>query len=293
MRVDNKPISVYEKAFPQSLGLEEKIMTARRMGFSGIEISIDSDPARLARLDWSKEELSKLRGIMAPAGFNIQSICLSAHREIPLGSSDHVAARESLDIGLRAIDIASELEVPFVQIAGYFTSDGDWSESSRTRFIAALAELVLKAERSGVQLALENVDGQDVLNAQDGIQIVREIDSPALRLYVDVGNYVANGLNALEELQRAIPYACAIQLKDTRPGEFRRVEFGSGQVPFRELIEECLVDFATLPLSLELWNDGNSNAHAERALAWFERLWTDISSYRWDQLQSDDHSHSH
>lgn len=293
MRVDHKEIAIYEKGLPAQMSLPEKFAAARGLGFSAIEIAIDDDPNRVKRLDWDSQEIARLKAALFKEEFSIQSITLSAHRMKPLGESDSSVRLEAKAIGEKAIRLANALEVPIVQIAGYFSSSGDHSNASRDRFLEGLSHLTAQAQQADIMLALENVDGTDVISAKDGVALVQEIDSPALRLYVDVGNFVANGLDALQELQLAMPYACAIQLKDTRPGTYRRVEFGAGEVPFRKLIEECIVDFASLPLSLELWNDGEEIGPAERAISWFESLWSDISSYRWDQLQSDDHGHSH
>ena len=293
MRADRKEIAIYEKGLPARMSLVEKVAAAKNLGFSAIEIAVDDDPGRIKRLDWDSQELASLKTALSEEDFSIQSITLSAHRVVPLGESDSNVSLEAKVIGHKAIKLARTLNIPIVQIAGYFSSPIDHSASSRGRFLEGLADLTTQAEEAEIMLALENVDGSDVVSAEDGISIVQEINSPALRLYVDVGNFVANGLDALHELKTAMPYACAIQLKDTRPGTYRRVEFGAGGVPFRRLIEECIVDFATLPLSLELWNDGDDTGPAERAINWFNSLWSDISSYRWDQLQSDDHGHSH
>lgn len=293
MRVDTKPVAVYEKAFPESLSLSGKIEEAARIGFSAIEIAIDDDPDRRSRLSWGKAEADAILKSLETDKVFIQSITLSLHRIIPMGSSNDERRDSAIAIARQAINLASNLQIEIVQIAGYFATAEDHYEHSRQRFIAALSTLAPLAEEKGIVLAVENVDGEDVLSAADGISIIQEVNSPAVRLYVDVGNYTANGLDAIAELKQALPYACAIQLKDSRPGEFRRVDFGTGDVPFAKLIEECIVDFATLPLSLEMWNDTTGSEPAEEAFQWFTNLWTEVSSYRWDQLQSDSHGHSH
>lgn len=293
MRLDNKPIAIYEKALPHKHTLDAVIAEASSAGYAAIEISVDDQPERLARLNWSRDDVANVLASLERHSMSIQSITLSAHRSMPLGSADPDIQDTALDIGRQAIAIAEQLSIPFVQIAGYFATDADRSPDSRAVFCEHLDTLAGIAQRAGVMLALENVDGIDVLSADDGIAIVTEVNSPALRLYVDVGNFAANGLDTLAEVTKAMPYACAMQLKDALPGVFRRVSFGSGIVPFRELFEECIVDVTSLPLSLEMWNDSDSSEPAVEAYQWFRELWTDVNSYRWGQLQVDDHGHSH
>ena len=53
-----------------------------------IEISVDESDARLARLDWSDEEIRKMRDLMDETGIIFPSMCLSGHRRFPFGSKN-------------------------------------------------------------------------------------------------------------------------------------------------------------------------------------------------------------
>lgn len=48
-------IGLYEKALPNSLTLNEKLVLAKDIGFDFFEISIDESDEKLARLDWDKK----------------------------------------------------------------------------------------------------------------------------------------------------------------------------------------------------------------------------------------------
>ena len=47
-------LGLYEKAMPPSLSWEERLNTARDLGFDFVEISIDETDDRIRRLDYSK-----------------------------------------------------------------------------------------------------------------------------------------------------------------------------------------------------------------------------------------------
>ena len=106
----------------------------------------------------------------------------------------------------------------------------------------------------------------DVTSVEDGLALLDDI--PGLRLYVDVGNLVGNGHDVVDQLARALPFTYAVQLKDARAGEFRRVPFGEGEVPFTAVLAFLRDVGYTGPLSVEMWNDDDDPALADAALHW-------------------------
>ena len=61
-------LGLYEKALPNSLDWEEKILMAKELGFDFIEISVDESDERLQRLDWSDDEIYRLRHLCEKYG---------------------------------------------------------------------------------------------------------------------------------------------------------------------------------------------------------------------------------
>ncbi|WP_139379740.1 TIM barrel protein, partial [Zoogloea sp. LCSB751] len=67
---------------------QDKILSAKELGFDFIEISIDESDEKLQRLDWSDSEIYQLRHLCEQHSLPLHSMCLSAHRRFPFGSQD-------------------------------------------------------------------------------------------------------------------------------------------------------------------------------------------------------------
>ncbi len=50
------PLGIYEKALPAGECWLERLRLAKTLGFDFVEMSVDETDARLARLDWSREQ---------------------------------------------------------------------------------------------------------------------------------------------------------------------------------------------------------------------------------------------
>jgi L-ribulose-5-phosphate 3-epimerase UlaE len=61
-----------------------------------------------------------------------------------------------------------------------------------------------------------------------------------------------------------------IHVKDTRPGEPRRVPFGQGVVPFVQAFQKLAEMNFAAPIVLEMWNDNSPDSMrvVERAREW-------------------------
>ena len=100
---------------PRSLGWREMLDCAGECGYDFVEISIDETDARLARLDWTREQRLELVGIMKEVGVPIRTMCLSAHRKYPFGASDPaVRARSIRDGEHRRADHVPVMDKPAV-----------------------------------------------------------------------------------------------------------------------------------------------------------------------------------
>ena len=92
------PLGIYEKALPGGECWLKRLQLAKELGFDFVEMSVDETDARLARLDWNREQRLALVAAIAETGIRVPSMCLSAHRRFPLGSVDDAVREQGLEI---------------------------------------------------------------------------------------------------------------------------------------------------------------------------------------------------
>ncbi|HEX7434518.1 MAG TPA: L-ribulose-5-phosphate 3-epimerase, partial [Anaerolineaceae bacterium] len=197
------PVGLYEKALPAAMSWEERLAAAGQAGFDFVEISIDESDERLARLDWSASKRAMLRRSIANTGVRIMTMCLSGHRKYPLGSHSPELRQQGQDILRKAIDFAGDIGLRVVQVMGYDVFYEPSDTETRANFIDSLHIAARWASQAGVMLGLENLDTPFVDNLTKALAVIREIDSPWLHLYPDIGNLAAAGYNPASELTLA------------------------------------------------------------------------------------------
>jgi len=247
------PVGIYEKALPGDLSWEERLTMAANAGYEFVEMSIDESEARMSRLTWSNGERKDLRQAIANSGVPIFTMCLSAHRKYPLGSADEDIRRHAWTIFKQAIDLAIDLGVKIIQVMGYDVFYEPSTDESQRRFLEGLQQGAHWASQAGVMLALENVDVEFVDSVEKAIHLIKQVNSPWLNIYPDMGNLVAAGYDPISQLNLAKGYLVGVHVKDATPGVVRGVRFGEGIVPLKGVFQTLAeIDFCG-PLAVEMW----------------------------------------
>jgi L-ribulose-5-phosphate 3-epimerase len=247
------PIGLYEKALPDAMSWDERLAAAGQAGYDFIEISIDESDERLSRLDWSTSERAALRRSIENTGVRIMTMCLSGHRKYPLGSHSSELRRQGQDILRKAINFAGDIGLRVVQVMGYDVFYETSDDETRVNFIDGLRLGARWAGQSGVMLGLENLDTPFVENLSKAMAIIREIDSPWLRLYPDIGNLAAAGYYPPDELALAKNQLLGVHVKDALPKIIRGVPFETGIVPFRETFQALVESGFWGLIGIEIW----------------------------------------
>jgi predicted hexulose-6-phosphate isomerase len=230
-------LGLYEKAMPDTLSLPEKLKAAGEAGFDCMELSIDETEKKLARLDWTPSEINAVRHYTEDTALPIYSICLSGHRRFPLGDPDRAVRTQGLEIMEKALCLAARLGVRIIQLAGYDVYYKEGSETTRRFFEENLARSVEMAARASVLLAFETMETPFLNTVQKAMYWVDKIASPYLAVYPDLGN-ITNAFNGdshrtTADLESGRAHIAALHLKETKPGVFREVPYGSGHVDFQ------------------------------------------------------------
>ena len=174
-------LGIYEKALPRTESWVERLKMVRDLGFNFLELSVDESDERLARLDWTAAKRAKVRDACWQTGVRIHTLMLSGHRRFPLGSADPAIREKSLTMLCKAIDLASDLGVRNVQLAGYDVYYEPKTLASREYFIENLKRGVAYAAAKEVMLAIETMD-DPFLNSLSKIKTIKdEIPSPWLQ----------------------------------------------------------------------------------------------------------------
>ena len=274
-------LGIYEKALPRGLSWEQTFDLVHELGYNFLEFSVDESDERLARLDWTEHDRARVRDAMWRTHSRINTMMLSGHRRFPLGSKDPEVREKALDMMRKAIDLAVDLGIRNIQLAGYDVYYEPKTLLSREYFVENLRKCVDMAAKKLVMLSIETMD-DPFINSLDKVTYYKsQVRSPWLQAYPDVGNLTAWPTNDVgREIESNIDNIVAVHLKDTKPvgetskGVFKRVPFGEGTVDF----EACLRIFKRLgyqgSYTVEMWTDESPDPVAEvtRAKKMFDGL---------------------
>lgn len=255
-------LGLYEKSMPNDLTLREKLVTVKECGFDFLELSIDETDAKLARLDWTEEELTQVCAAQRETGVYIRSICLSGHRKYPLGHPEQAVQKKSLEIMEKAVALAGRLGVRMIQLAGYDVYYETGSGETRRNFEMNLRRSVDMAAREGVILAFETMETPFMNTVEKAMFWVNKMNSPYLQVYPDAGNITnaakAEGRSPLDDLETGRGHIVAVHLKETVPGVFREVPYGTGHVDFVAIAQKSLA-LGVRRFLAEFWYVGQEN----------------------------------
>ncbi|HJA29430.1 MAG TPA: L-ribulose-5-phosphate 3-epimerase [Candidatus Olsenella pullicola] len=263
-------LGMYEKAVPAELSWIERLDVARESGFDYVEISIDESDARLERLDWTPAQRRQLVRNMETTGTLIRSMCLSAHRKYPFGASDPETVRRSLEIMKKALDLACDLGVRTIQLAGYDVYYEQGSPETRARFEENLARAVEMASRVGVLLGFETMETPFMDTVEKSMAYVSKINSPYLGVYPDMGNLTnasfLYGKSVADDIATGRGHILAAHCKETVAGRYREVPFGTGTTDYEGALDE-LVSQGVRRYVAEFWYVGSQTWREETAAA--------------------------
>ena len=97
------------------------------------------------------------------------------------------------------------------------------------------------AASCGVILAFETMETEFLNTVGKAMYYVEQIASPYLQVYPDLGN-ITNaaclyGHAVLDDIQSGRGHLAAMHLKETVPGKYRDIPFGTGHVDFTSAIK--------------------------------------------------------
>lgn len=231
-------LGMYEKSMPNYLSIKEKLSFVKEAGFDHLEISIDESDDKRKRLDWTQAEIDEVRKAIIETGVAIRTMCLSGHRKYPLGSMDAEIRQEGLRMMEKAIDLADQLGVRIIQLAGYDVYYEVGNEQTRKYFIDNLKKAANMAARKSVLLGFETMETAFMDTVEKAMEYVKEVNSPYLQVFPDIGNLTnaekLYGVAVVDDLQKGNHHIVACHLKETIPNHYREIPFGTGHTEYQK-----------------------------------------------------------
>ncbi|WP_129660507.1 TIM barrel protein [Rothia halotolerans] len=215
--------------------------------------------------DWTAKDIDELRA--TGATFSSMTGYVTGDLVDPQGSA------ELLETARRSLEVAERLDCPRLNLHGtgldgqglpvtpkWRTSGSDWLHAIETlRGIAALGE------EAGRVFTLENLNtrvdhpGTPFAASEDTARLIQAVDSPALRLNLDLYHAQIDEGNLIERTLEALPWVGEIQVADV-PG---RCEPGTGEISYPGIARALAGAGYEGTVALEAWASSDSDRALE------------------------------
>ena len=165
-----------------------------------------------------------------------------------------------MEIMEKALQLAEDLGVRIIQLAGYDVYYEEGNEQTKKLFSENLKKATEMAAKKGVLLGFETMETEFMNTVQKSMQYVNMVNSVYLNVYPDLGNITnaakAYGKDVLDDLETGRGRLVAMHLKETVLGKFREIPFGTGHVDFEAGIKKAL-ELGVRRYVTEFWYTGN------------------------------------
>lgn len=235
----------------------------RRLDGLGFEVEI---------WDWTKKDI--------PALANTGATFSSMTGYIAGRLADDAGAEELLRTAQQSLEVAEMLDCPRLNVHGTgLGSDGlpvvpatEVTEAMWSKAVETLGRLAELGAMAGRVFTLENLNtavdhpGTPFARAADTLRLVETVNSPHLRLNLDLYHAQIGEGNLVQLVERALPFVGEIQAADV-PG---RCEPGTGEIHYPAIAASLDRLGYTGVVGMEAWASGDS----EEALGRFRAAFT-------------------
>ena len=152
--------------------LVEVLETAKRFGYDGVEIRIDSGHKHGLELSSSAAERAAAKQQAAEKGVAICCIATGAKFADPAAAPQHVES------ACAAIDLAADVGAGVIRVFGGQLPSGVSREQAMDSVVASLKQISEKADARGVNVAIETHD--DWCNPQHVAAVVQRVNHPRI-----------------------------------------------------------------------------------------------------------------
>jgi sugar phosphate isomerase/epimerase len=203
--------------------LAEAVRRLAAIGYQGIEIMADVPHAWPACL--LDEQKAAIRTVLAEhrlAISNVNAFMMNAISDARQRywypswiEPDPHYRQVRIDHTMRSLTLARELGAPCIttEPGGPVEPGGSWNAALRL-FVEGLKPVAEHAEKQGVLLLIEPEPGLLVENADQFLELMQHLDSPAVGLNFDIGHFYCVGDEPAPTVHRLAPYIRHFHLED-------------------------------------------------------------------------------
>ncbi len=181
------------------MSYEDFIEEAHNIGLDGVEMTLYWLPSREPQYFRNLKRIALSRGLPISCAGISTNFC----------NPDPMERERMIKAVEEGVGIARELGAPALRVFGGYVPEGYSEEQAILWTIGALRRCVKYAEENGVVIALEN-HGGITARADSVIRIIEDVDSPWLRVNLDLGNYRES---TYEDIAKTVLYAVHIHGK--------------------------------------------------------------------------------
>ncbi len=222
-----------------NLDFLDAIEVVDRAGYPGIELSFHRD--QFNPFEISETSIARIKQKLAQSRVKAACVATASHfftpsrpHEPSLICPDLAGRKRRIDLVRRGIDVARQLGVPLVTFGSGFIR----AEHVANRLVDPHALLVdslhrcLQAVRDDEDLTLliEPEPGMFVETVDQGLSLVREIDSPHFQLHLDLCHMYCSEKDYISALGLAAPYTRYLHVSDARSGYNLKIIKVAGQM---------------------------------------------------------------
>ncbi len=222
----------------------EAVELLAEIGYRSVAITLDHGTLNPYD-DRCAAQVEEMRGLLSRCA--MQSVVETGARylldprvkhEPTLMTADVAARNRRIDFHCRAIDIASSLGSQCVSLWSGILRDGATDDEAWRRLTEGLGKVIEHAARKQVVLGFEPEPGMFVDTMERFARLRERVDSPWLRLTLDVGHLHCMGeVPIADQIDRWGERIVNVHIEDMRAGVHEHLMFGEGEIDFPPVLD--------------------------------------------------------